>query len=857
MNKFNEVITNTSGDILPGHRVQVKDSGGAIVEIYADNGGTRFTDSSGNNVNYAVADTESGLAEFYWTAASGQTVEFQDANGNRVLAVADFANNFSTPETGENVDTVLGVDASDGNLGAFTGGTIPDDQAVKPALQALETAVETKITATTLAAAGGADLVGVSGGQTAQDTIDVTLGSRGSSNATTATSFADGTIVTLAGLQYEVDSTKTGTDSATNDLGVDGLVPNGQAEAGHFGITNSGDEATKIAAAVQWSIDNGKPVKFPKGTYRSDTRLTVDGPVWIEGEGEETVFDFSALTTQQTLFELTKTEANSTTVSTALPLGVGVNSFDLTDASAYSVGDMIMMRSTQKFSDADTSYKRGEIGIIESKSTNTITLTQGLRDTYSSGTITVTRVVPINRPIIKNIRIKGGGTSARQYGLRIDYAINPEVEGVSFEGVEDTGVSLSYCDGGHVHDCQGDDIAGITSGVGYAFAADLMTRDARFERLQSNGSSCLFSTGGLYPVWDNIVTECFGTNGASTRPVIQTHINGVRTIVDKNTITNSPIGIGMFGPYSKIKNNTVTDCTTAGLYYIDEGSVGLVQSGNTLRRNVTNVSIGANNGSRSGGGVVGPDFIYGSGTGGAGISCSADDMKIIVPHIELCSPGMLIQGDRATINLPHIYDTSNGAGNDYGIHTLGDDIRIIGGVIQEKNFTDLNYGILAQGNNLLVDGTDISGVIESRVVSATASTNTVVRNIKGNGNLQRWRVEISMGLAAGTNPGTVRTTVQSNYEIAGRSLTRGVVDNHWDLTGITTLASEYKKVVLCLSAGGAASIIEGEISSAQSTARLPRNIPWDVCPVGYVEVTQNYGGGALSVFGNFTGFIQV
>lgn len=59
-----------------------------------------------------------------------------------------------------NVDTIIGASSVTGHLGTFTGTTIADNQPVKPAIQALETAVETKITAATLVDTGGATLTG-------------------------------------------------------------------------------------------------------------------------------------------------------------------------------------------------------------------------------------------------------------------------------------------------------------------------------------------------------------------------------------------------------------------------------------------------------------------------------------------------------------------------------------------------------------------------------------------------------------------------------------------------------------------------------------------------------------------------
>lgn len=91
MIKYFNTVSNERGDVLANYRVQVVDSLGASVDIFADAGGTRFTDSGGNIVNYTEAQAN-GRVAFYWTPADGQVLQTLDASGNLVDAEADFAN---------------------------------------------------------------------------------------------------------------------------------------------------------------------------------------------------------------------------------------------------------------------------------------------------------------------------------------------------------------------------------------------------------------------------------------------------------------------------------------------------------------------------------------------------------------------------------------------------------------------------------------------------------------------------------------------------------------------------------------------------------------------------------------------
>ncbi|WP_230280278.1 hypothetical protein [Croceicoccus sp. Ery15] len=95
MNKFYDTLINSRGDILSGYRVQVLDGGGAVVDIYSDRSGTRFVDGAGNVVNYAIADDETGMCEFYWTAATSQSLQVLDPAGNLARTpISNFGDNF-------------------------------------------------------------------------------------------------------------------------------------------------------------------------------------------------------------------------------------------------------------------------------------------------------------------------------------------------------------------------------------------------------------------------------------------------------------------------------------------------------------------------------------------------------------------------------------------------------------------------------------------------------------------------------------------------------------------------------------------------------------------------------------------
>lgn len=103
---------------------------------------------------------------------------------------------------------------------------------------------------------------------------DAVFAERLALNASAAASLADGKIAVIAGLSYLVDSTATGTASATYDLGVDGLRPSGVIDTRHFGIVGVGDEVSKFQ---RWaaSASVGSRLNIAPGSYSVSDSVSV------------------------------------------------------------------------------------------------------------------------------------------------------------------------------------------------------------------------------------------------------------------------------------------------------------------------------------------------------------------------------------------------------------------------------------------------------------------------------------------------------------------------------------------------------------------------------------------------------
>lgn len=98
---------------------------------------------------------------------------------------------------------------------------------------------------------------------------------RSATHASILAGLSDGTVGSLGGFWYEVDSTVTGADSATDDLGVDGLKPHGEVYGQHFGVSvdnTSSVNQTKMQAALDAGYG---PVTLTPGTYAVAGRLEI------------------------------------------------------------------------------------------------------------------------------------------------------------------------------------------------------------------------------------------------------------------------------------------------------------------------------------------------------------------------------------------------------------------------------------------------------------------------------------------------------------------------------------------------------------------------------------------------------
>ena len=129
---------------------------------------------------------------------------------------------------------------------------------------------------------------------TTAQTVALGYNDRNLTNAQEAASTVNGTIFSMDGILYEVNSGYTSTYSCTNDLGVDGIRPFGEWQPQHFGTLDGTDDSAVFQRMFNAAPDAGVSIFIPRGTYTFNTTVHkklnaggANGWGWnIRGEGD-------------------------------------------------------------------------------------------------------------------------------------------------------------------------------------------------------------------------------------------------------------------------------------------------------------------------------------------------------------------------------------------------------------------------------------------------------------------------------------------------------------------------------------------------------------------------------------------
>lgn len=666
--------------------------------------------------------------------------------------------------------------------------------------------------------------------------------------------------------------------------------------------TGTANSYAAIVAAIAAIPSAGGVVWIPAGTFKSLSNITITGKSNLTIAGPGTL-SFPSATSGQTPLTITGTNLG-TTSTLSVAASEGAMSITVTSAAALAAlgGEMAMITSTERWSDNDTQYVKGELIFIDSVNlgTNVLTLKHALKDSYAVAgvTATVTRLSKITDVRLEGFTLQGPGAGAHSYGLTVAYADGITVSGVKLTGCEDIGLALSYCHkwtftGG----CRVIGSDGAAATPGYAYEIDNMTQHGTLD------ASCYaekfrhaFTCGSTRPCWDFTIAGHFVRNSTEFG-AIETHMNGSGGNILGAIVNGSGHGIGLSHRRGTVVGCVLTGLSQFGIYFEDDGILDGLASGNKTR-GVSGVVVGAypttaatawsalttyivgDRASLSGVTyqcILGhtnhtpPDTTYWivkrpgvrivdhdhegmtvRGTAFAeGFTISADYTQVVRGRFKNITRN-LISGSNCVIDGVEVIDVRlTGTRVGFQVSNNAANTKIRRAIVRAEISGEMQYAVYVEAGctDTEISDSDLSGYYGGPILDS--GTRTVMkRNIIAGRRQSKSIVASAAAITNATTVGKIKTAGTVTYELNGLVYVKAATDNFWTPSAsANTTAGQFRKLLLCIDTAGAAVVVYGDTAASQAAALLPNWDPWDACPVGYVEIPNSYTtGGTLAGF---------
>ena len=271
-----------------------------------------------------------------------------------------------------------------------------------------------------------------------------TFATRNAANAAEIAAYPNDTDGEMAGIGYTSDNTKTGTNSVTNDLSVDGLKPRGNIEMGHFG-----GSAERMLAWMYANGASGHRVNVTGSmTFTAGARLATGNDWHFDAEIDYTGVADTDLIDMFGQPDTHLAALGSKTAMPALASDVAAGDFILTFASAHGLAqdDVFEMvnRNDRSWGQAKASFRAGQMCRVGRVVSSTVVwIDQPVSYAHAAADMDCARYAPWTGNISGNLKIIGNGSSARAtYGLGIDFFSRISVQGVSASNVSYIPISI-------------------------------------------------------------------------------------------------------------------------------------------------------------------------------------------------------------------------------------------------------------------------------------------------------------------------------------------------------------------------------------------------------------------------------
>lgn len=659
-----------------------------------------------------------------------------------------------------------------------------------------------------------------------------------------------------------------------NGLGGQGTVGFSNADTLYpdWWAPNTTPGTTDMTTACQAAIDaclTGGTVSFRPVSYKITTALVGIRGIIVRGYGA--TLDISALGVGAIglSIEGALTPTTTTTFS-ALALN-GATSLSVASSLGFTDGDLIEITSTERFTvgsavPADANYKKGELAFIDTvPNDTTINLRSALKEGYAVAgqTVTVTLTAPISSPKIFGLKVVGNGLGVtQQVGINVSYATAPTIQDVSVVSCGGTGVNFTAVDHGTMVNSYVENVNDTTDVTGYAYSFSHLTQHSTVSNCRARRSRHGFTTGSYYPVWFySVIGNAFADGVDNVSAGILTHLNGSDGLIVGNTVDNMALGITVLSQRNVVANNIVTNAVQQGITVGSNAAMQTLVVGNKITAAQNGIAAVAYDGGTQPNVDIRDNLVIGAtidgNAPGAGITVDTDYANVSNNTVRGFGPGVRAGGSYQNIENNDILDVLNqstGAAIRVFTATTITGVRVRNNRVKNDTGTTLAYGVYVDAGavDTLLEGNDLRDPLTANILDLGIRT-VMKRNIL-DGRIQSKSLVVgTAGLTNATTAGKIKTVNNIVYELSGATIAFNGTDNFWQpSSAANTTAGQFRKILLGIDSGALPVIIYGQTAASQAAAKLPNWDAWNVCPVGYLEIPNNYAAGSALTGAGFT-----
>lgn len=340
----------------------------------------------------------------------------------------------------------------------------------------------------------------------------------------------------------------------------------------HEGADNTGVSNSDTAFQTWLNTIAGKTGYVPAGTYSLTTQKTIASNTRLILD-PDAILDFSGANIGTTCFSIAGTQSSDYTLTA--DAAIGTRTLTVASTSGLSEGDYIRIYSNALWDPDRTSSKTGEIAIINSLTSTTITVEWDLKDSYNTAdSAAFVKLTQVQNVYIEGGLIKGNSTDAtNEIGFKVDRGRNITFRNVRFENIDNVMISVWNTVNLHVENCSffRARASGTAYGVSFVNAAqDCSVSHCYFNRvrhsLSTNNSNTDPGIVRRITFSENNVVDSEPATGGTGGDAIDTHAGAEDIYIINNTVQGSTSsGINIECTSAVVQGNKIYDTVAHGI----------------------------------------------------------------------------------------------------------------------------------------------------------------------------------------------------------------------------------------------------------------------------------------------------